>query len=97
MKPLDLPNDRANVAGTRRRGAAGLLLGLAAMAFVWLVVLPHLASRDSVRQQLRFLEERRIDAGAMYYTELEAMTPILQKLHGQPSDGASPAAANPAE
>lgn len=76
--------DPPAAASPRRQRFAQLLLGLAALALVWLVVLPHLASYDGMRRRLDFLEERRIDAGAMYYTELEAMTPILHRLHGRP-------------
>ncbi len=39
---------------------------------IWLVVLPWIARWESVERHLRFLEERHIDASAMFYTELES-------------------------
>ncbi|REK10962.1 MAG: hypothetical protein DWQ37_15065 [Planctomycetota bacterium] len=57
------------------------------MGATWLFVLPWLSGRPRVREHLDWLDARQIDASAMYYTELEAMRPILQRLEGrQPSD-----------
>ena len=50
-------------------------LGLISIAFaasaVWLVVLPWIGRWESVENHLKLLESRRIDASAMFYTELE--------------------------
>jgi hypothetical protein len=87
MKSTSMTIDESkNDADVKRSGAVRLLFGLAAGGMVWLIVLPRMASTDGVRQHLRFLKERRIEAGAMYYTDLEAMTPILRRLHGRPAD-----------
>ncbi|MFO0916771.1 MAG: hypothetical protein U0872_00445 [Planctomycetaceae bacterium] len=53
-------------------------IGLAAC---WLGVLPWLSSHPAVDNHVRWLEERGIDPSAMYYTELEAMKPILSRLN----------------
>ncbi len=74
----------------KTRGRIRFLLALSLIAAVWLLALPWLASVDSVHKHLQFLEARRINPGAMYYTELEAMTPILQRLHGQPTGAEAP-------
>jgi len=55
--------------------AAGLVAG------GWLIVLPWWASQPVERASWQSLEQSRIDPSAMYYTELEAMEPILQKLN----------------
>jgi hypothetical protein len=62
----------------------GLALGAAAIAWVWLVALPWLGGRPELREDLRWRAARGINAGAMYYTELEAMPDIaahLDELH----------------
>lgn len=70
--PMHMPSRRA-------RGCR-FVLAVATIACVWVVILPWLASRPSMAEHIRWLEAKGIDAGAMYYTELEAMQPILQKL-----------------
>lgn len=57
------------------------------IAVVWCVVLPRIAGRPATQQRLQFLDERGIDPSAMFYTELDCMGPILEKLEG----GQSPA------
>ena len=67
----------------RKAGFRGYLQ-LAAIAcvtgVVWLQVLPWIASRPRMEAHLQHLDERGIDPSAMFYTELEAMEPILQRL-----------------
>ena len=65
------------------RGYGQLLLAACAVAAVWLVLLPWLARHPLVAEHLHDLEVRGIDAGAMYYTDLEAMEPILHRLERQ--------------
>ncbi len=57
-----------------------LVIATAAIAAVWLIVLPWIGRHETVRDHITFLDERDIDASAMYYTELDAMEPILKKL-----------------
>jgi hypothetical protein len=56
-----------------------LVISFATIAAIWLMVLPWIGSRESVRDRIEFLDDRGIDASAMYYTELDAMKPILEK------------------
>jgi len=51
------------------------------VVLVWTVVLPWLSSAPPLAKHLRWLDKAGIDGGAMFYTELEAMDPILQRLH----------------
>ena len=64
-------------------GATKLLLVVAILAATWFVVLPWLAGQPQVNARLEWLAERKIDPSAMYYTELEAMEPILERLNRQ--------------
>lgn len=65
--------------GLRRVGRC--LLACGALAGLWGGVLPWLASQPRIAEHMQWLDEQGIDAGAMYYTELDAMQPILQRLH----------------
>jgi hypothetical protein len=53
----------------------------AMILLVWTVVLPKLAATPPLAKHLRWLDQRGIDAGAMFYTELDAMDPILHRLN----------------
>lgn len=61
-----------------------LLCSLAALAVVWLALLPWLASQPAVSSHLKALDNKKIDGGAMFYTELEAMEPILRESERHP-------------
>ncbi len=76
MKPSKEP-DRS------RRGSNGvvkLIAAVTAIACVWCVVLPWYASQPKMKKHLQFLDDRGIDPSAMFYTELDAMDAILDKL-----------------
>ena len=58
------------------------LAGFSLMAaVVWLLVLPRLSRVPSVAARLEWLDEQRVDPSAMYYTEVEALKPVLQRLN----------------
>ncbi len=58
----------------------GHLLGaLLVIGLVWCMFLPWLANRPSVAERLKWLDEKRIDPSAMFYTELDAMDGILDR------------------
>jgi hypothetical protein len=48
-----------------------------------------------VNTQLQWLDEQRIDPSAMYYTELEAMKPILARLNERERAASRVVAAGP--
>jgi thiosulfate dehydrogenase len=75
-----------------------LLSILLCVAVVWCYVLPGVARQSGARRHFQFLDDRGIDPNAMYYTELEAMDPILDRIEGRvehPSD--THQAAHPSE
>lgn len=69
--------------GARCRGAVRLAMGTAVILVLWLVVLPWLADLPPVRRHIEFLEQRRIDPSAMFYTELDVMDEILPSARGK--------------
>lgn len=75
MNPSRSESKGQAVAATR---FAGWFIGL---ALCWLIILPWLGSQPSMEAHLRWLDERGIDPSAMYYTELDAMKPILSRLN----------------
>ncbi len=54
------------------------------VAAAWLVVLPWIARQPAEQAGWEALQRVGIDPSAMYYTELEAMEPILQRLNANP-------------
>jgi hypothetical protein len=69
-----------NESDHRGTGIIRLLLSGVVIAIVWCVVLPQMAGLPQVREYMNWLDERGIDPTAMYYTELPAMDPILDRL-----------------
>ncbi len=63
-----------------RRKLAGWTAGI---AFVWLVALPWLSALPGPRANIEWLRAQRIDPSARYYTEVEAMEPILERLNAE--------------
>ena len=70
---------------TRRTGAWKLVISITAIACVWCIVLPWYASQSSMKEYLQFLDDKGIDPSAMFYTELDAMDAILEKIETSPS------------
>jgi len=48
-----------------------LILGSLLIVFVWMWVLPRVAQTPAVQKHMRLLDDRNINAGAMFYTEVE--------------------------
>ena len=72
---------------------AGICLLTAA---IWLVALPRLAEFPPVARWLQWLDDHKVDPSAMYYTEVEALKPTLERLNApKPAAGASRAAVGP--
>ena len=66
-----------------KRGRIALAVWSTAIAAVWLVVLPWLSSLPTQSAYIDWLREKRIDPSARYYTEVEAMEPILERLNSE--------------
>jgi hypothetical protein len=65
------------------RGHLALAAWCGAIALGWLVVLPWLSALPSQKENIEWLREQRIDPSARYYTEVEAMEPILERLNSE--------------
>ena len=61
-----------------------LIVGVTAIALVWLVLLPQAAQRPPMKSHLRWLDEQGIDPSAMYYTELPVMEEIIARREQRP-------------
>ncbi|MFN7734341.1 MAG: hypothetical protein ACK5OB_20780 [Pirellula sp.] len=59
----------------RRFNAAKFLLAAGCIGWIWLVGLPWLGQWQPVRQHVDRLNTQRINASAMFYTELEPALP----------------------
>ncbi len=73
--------DVAGPSGARRSGTIRLCAWLIALGTLWLVALPALSRREPIASELEWLDQQGVDPSAMYYTELEVMKPILQRLN----------------
>ena len=51
----------------------GLALALAAIAFTWGVLLPRLSKSEAVQEREAYLEEKKIDPAALFYSDLECL------------------------
>lgn len=80
-----MPNSQ-QPASTLSPGGWRFLIVTAVLLTTWLVVLPWMSQRPSSREYRRWLESRRIDPSAMYYTELESLGPVLERLNRQQRD-----------
>jgi hypothetical protein len=70
------PIQSSTISRVSRLVAWVILIGV-----IWLVALPWLAARPAMKRHRQWLDDRGIDPGAMYYTELDAMEPILDRLN----------------
>lgn len=77
---LNARHDSASARG-RTTGAMPLLAWLAGIGGLWLIALPALSRCAPVAGKLERLDRQGVDASAMYYTELEAMKPILERIN----------------
>lgn len=65
------------------RGRISLAAWSAAIAVGWIVVLPWLSALPGQKANIDWLKEQKIDPSARYYTEVEAMEPILERLNAE--------------
>lgn len=63
--------DSCQVTKSKPPGWLKLLAVGSALGVVWLYVLPHIAEIPSVKHHIELLERRNINAGAMFYTEVQ--------------------------
>jgi hypothetical protein len=77
MPPADRP----------RRGLAWLILATAAIAMTWLVVLPWVGSLRPVKNYIRRNEAAGVNPGAMYYTEIDAIGAIGERMEPRTESG----------
>lgn len=56
---------------SRIRNWLKLALCVFVVASVWLIVLPRVSSIEVVANHIKYMEDRNVRAGAMYYTDLE--------------------------
>lgn len=64
----------------KRVGVWQLIAAVTIIVLLWCFFLPWYAQQPAIKNHLQFLDERGIDASAMFYTELDAMDAILDKL-----------------
>jgi hypothetical protein len=63
-----------------RRSVRNFIACIVIMAIIWLGVLPLVTHTASFQKYDAFLEERHINPSAMYYSELECLPDVLNRL-----------------
>ncbi|MCE2799386.1 MAG: hypothetical protein LW724_07495 [Planctomycetaceae bacterium] len=48
-----------------------LIAGCLMLGLLWVWVLPQIAKNPAVKKHIEFLEDRNINTGAMFYTEVQ--------------------------
>jgi hypothetical protein len=64
----------------RERSIGRFLLAVAALAVVWLAVLPAVGRVKHVQERIERDKEAQINPAALYYTELECLPPLLKEV-----------------
>lgn len=64
-----------------RQGIYRLAAACVIASVCWLILLPALSKYPPMSARLQWLEEQQVDPSAMYYTEVEALKPVLQQLN----------------
>lgn len=51
------------------------------LGILWLVILPRAAEIPQLRSEIEFLEQKKIDPTAMFYTDLETIEETVQNIN----------------
>lgn len=64
-----------------RRQWAQFLLLIVSLSLLWLVILPRAAEIPRLRSGIDFLEQKKIDPTAMFYSDLETIEDTMQNIN----------------
>jgi hypothetical protein len=81
LTDLNISTGQGGARSLRYSGLIRLVMWVVPVAILWLLVLPWLARRPVVADHIQWLDEHDVDASAMYYTELEVLKPVLDRLN----------------
>ena len=81
VSDLKIPPMTINRTESQPFGLFRLVAWIVPLAAFWLLALPWLSSRPSVAAYIQWLDDCGVDPSAMYYTDLEAMKPIRERLN----------------
>ena len=82
MPPLPSQSDEQASEPGRPTPGARLAVCLAAIAAIWLVVLPSLAQVPAIRTTIQRHEAHGVDPSAKFYSEVPAMPMIIRQVEG---------------
>jgi hypothetical protein len=81
LTDLNISTGQGGPRSWRYSGLIRLAMWVVPVAILWLLVLPWLARRPVVADHIQWLDDHDVDASAMYYTELEVLKPVLDRLN----------------
>lgn len=64
------------MSGTPAKRWLAFIGSITAMAGVWTIALPWVATQPAVKQHIEFMESKGVDPSALYYTDLEVIGQI---------------------
>jgi hypothetical protein len=73
-------NDSRPLPAARFRAWWRLTAWAAVAAGIWMIVLPWVAARPAVQRRLEFHRQQRINPSAMFYTEVDVMDEVLDRM-----------------
>lgn len=65
---------------SKKRQWGTFLLLTASLSLLWLVILPRAAEIPQLRSDIDFLEQKKIDPTAMFYSDLETIEDTVQNI-----------------
>lgn len=66
-----------------KNGTINLVIALTGIFLVWGVLLPMVSQTEFEQKRQAMLEERQIDPSAMFYTELDTISDLIERLDHQ--------------
>lgn len=66
--------------GRSKRQWVMFLLLISSLNLIWLVILPRAAEIPQLRLDIDFLEQKKIDPTAMFYSDLETIETTVQNI-----------------
>ncbi|QDT96939.1 hypothetical protein V144x_24100 [Gimesia aquarii] len=79
MKPSRFFQKPHRLGRSKRQWVIFLLL-TSSLSLIWLVILPRAAEIPPLRSDIDFLEQKKIDPTAMFYSDLETIETTVQNI-----------------
>jgi len=76
-----MPQQHTTQPDNSRNRWGWFLVLTVSLGILWLVILPRAAEIPQLRSEIEFLEQKKIDPTAMFYTDLETIEETVQNIN----------------